>query len=92
VPAASCLSECAITSEASIRITIVVPSSRSATREGGIRPCRLTINDHTCSRVVAGTWAILRRCPDLAYHPLPMSYPLARPPMTRAVRLVSLTT
>ena len=44
---------------------MVVPRSSSATREGGIRPCRLAINDHTCSRVFARARAILCRwvCP-----------------------------
>jgi hypothetical protein len=51
VAAANSLSECATTKEASIRITTVVPRSRSPTRDGGIWPCRLTINDQTCSRV-----------------------------------------
>lgn len=45
--AASCFWECALNSEASIRITMVVPRSRSATGEGGIRPCRWAIGDHS---------------------------------------------
>ena len=45
------LSLCAIWIVASMRITIVSPRSRSATRDGGIRPCRASINPHTCRRV-----------------------------------------
>lgn len=61
----SSFSECAVTSEASIRITMVLPKSVSATREGGIRPCRWAISDHTCARVFARVRAILCRwvCP-----------------------------
>ena len=51
-PAACCLSLCAIWIVASMRITIVSPRSRSATRDGGIRPCRASINPHTCRRTL----------------------------------------
>jgi hypothetical protein len=61
VPAASCLSLCAIWIVASMRITIVFPRSRSATREGGIRPCRASINPHTWRRVRARAPAIRSR-------------------------------
>jgi hypothetical protein len=44
-----------------MRITMVLPKSVSATRDGGIRPCRWVINDHTCSRVFARARAIPRR-------------------------------
>ena len=61
MPAANCLSLCAIWIVASMRITIVSPRSRSATREGGIRPCRAAINPHTCRRVRARPAAIRSR-------------------------------
>ena len=61
VPAACCLSLCAIWIVASMRITIVSPRSRSATREGGIRPCRASINPHTWRRVRARAAAIRSR-------------------------------
>ena len=44
-----------------MRITIVSPRSRSATREGGIRPCRASINPHTCRRTLARAAAIRSR-------------------------------
>ena len=61
VPAACCLSLCAIWIVASIRITIVSPRSRSATRDAGIRPCRASINPHTCRRTLARAAAIRSR-------------------------------
>jgi hypothetical protein len=61
VPAAPCLSECAIWIVASSRITTVFPRSTSATREDGIRPCRAAISFHTWRRIFARAVAIRAR-------------------------------
>ena len=45
-----------------MRITTVGPRSTSATRDGGICPCRASINAHTWRRVFARAAAIHVRC------------------------------
>jgi hypothetical protein len=49
-------------SVASCRITTALPRWVSATREGGIRPCRAAISAHTWRRVRARAVAIRARC------------------------------
>ena len=53
--------ECAIWIVASSRITTVFPRSTSATREGGIRPCRAAISVYTRRRIRARADAIRSR-------------------------------